>query len=113
MVLVSIALSLLLGPAHSAGQQHRAERPPLPSLTTAHDAHSLTVEQAAQSYPVHLRVVITYYDPYIDPVHPACFASDSSGGIYIDLRALPAVHFQAGDLIEITARAARVAMLRS
>jgi signal transduction histidine kinase len=91
-----------LGPAHSAGQLHRGERLPLPSLTTAHDAHSLTVDQAAQGYPVHLRVVITYYDPYIDPVHPACFASDSSGGIYVELQALPAVPFKAGDLVEIT-----------
>jgi signal transduction histidine kinase len=91
-----------LGPAHSAGRQHRAERQPLSSLTTAHDAHSLTIEQAAHSYPVHLHAVVTYYDPYNDPLHPACFASDSSGGIYVDLRALPTVPFKEGDLVEIT-----------
>jgi signal transduction histidine kinase len=51
---------------------------------------------------VHLHVVVTYYDPFNDPLHPACFASDSTGGIYVELRALPAVPFKAGDLVEIT-----------
>jgi signal transduction histidine kinase/CheY-like chemotaxis protein len=65
-------------------------------------AHSLTIEQAALGYPVHLHVIVTYYDPYNDPRRPACFASDASGGIYIDLRALPAIPWNTGDLIEIT-----------
>jgi signal transduction histidine kinase/ActR/RegA family two-component response regulator len=92
---------LLLGPAATAGQQ-LAQRPPLPTLTKAHDAHHLTSEQAAQGYPVHLHTIVTYYDPYHDPRRPACFAADSSGGIYVDLRALPVIPFRAGDLVEIT-----------
>jgi PAS domain S-box-containing protein len=55
---------------------------------------------------VLLRAVVTYYDPLNDPKRPACFASDSSGGVYVDLRFLPAVGFQAGDLVEITGRSA-------
>jgi signal transduction histidine kinase/ActR/RegA family two-component response regulator len=97
-----MTLGLLPGPAAVAGQQQPAQRQPLPTITKAHDAHSLTVEQAAQGYPVHLRAIVTYYDPYNDPRRPACFASDSSGGIYVDLRALPAIPFGAGDLVEIT-----------
>jgi signal transduction histidine kinase/CheY-like chemotaxis protein len=92
---------LLLGPAVAAGQQ-RLQRHPPPTITRAHDAHNLTSEQAARSYPVHLRAIVTYYDPYNDPRRPACFAADASGGIYVDLRALPAIPFKAGDLVEIT-----------
>ncbi len=79
----------------------------LPTLTKAHEAHDLTVEQAAQSYPVHLRAVVTYYDPYNDPQRPACFASDSSGGVYVDLQFLPSIPFKAGDAVDITGRSAQ------
>jgi hypothetical protein len=51
---------------------------------------------------VHLRAVVTYYDPYIDPRHPTVWVSDSSGGIYVELSSVPAVPFKAGDLVEIT-----------
>jgi signal transduction histidine kinase/ActR/RegA family two-component response regulator len=99
---ITVALGgLLLGPAAVAGQQLPL-RHPLPTITTAHDAHNLTSEQASQGYPVHLHAIVTYYDPYNDPRRPACFAADSSGGIYVDLRALPAIPFRAGDLVEIT-----------
>jgi signal transduction histidine kinase/ActR/RegA family two-component response regulator len=95
-------LGLLSGAADSVCQQQRPERQALPTLTKAHDAHSLTSEQAARSYPVHLRTVVTYYDPYIDPQHPTVWVSDSSGGIYVELSSVPAVPFKAGDLVEIT-----------
>jgi len=97
-----VPLGVVLGLAGAAGQQEPARRPPLPTITTAHGAHSLTIKQAAQGYPVHLSAVVTYYDPYNDPRRPACFASDSSGGVYVDLRDLPAIPFKAGDLVEIT-----------
>ncbi len=96
-----MALGLLLGPAAAAGQQQQSASAP-PTITKAHDAHSLTIEQAAQGYPVRLRAIVTYYDPYNDPRRPACFVADSSGGIYVDLSALPAIPFKAGDLVEIT-----------
>ena len=51
---------------------------------------------------MRLRTVVTYYDPYIDPQHPTVWVSDSSGGIYVALSAVPAVPFKAGDLVEIT-----------
>jgi hypothetical protein len=101
-VLITVVLGLLSGATGSLCQQQQPGRKALPTLTTAHDAHSLTSEQAARSYPVHLRTVVTYYDPYYDPRHPAIWASDRSGGIYVDFSSLPAVPFMAGDLIEIT-----------
>jgi signal transduction histidine kinase/DNA-binding response OmpR family regulator len=97
-----VALGLLLGPVDSIGQQQPAEGRPLPILTTTHEAHSLTLEQAVRSYPVHLRTVVTYYDPFVDSRRPTFFVSDSSGAIYISLLSLPAVPFKAGDLVEIT-----------
>jgi signal transduction histidine kinase/CheY-like chemotaxis protein len=102
LVWVTVVLGLLLGAADSVCQHQRSERQALPTLTKAHDAHSLTLEQAARSYPVHLRTVVTYYDPYIDPRHPTVWVSDSSGGIYIELPSVPAVPFKAGDRLEIT-----------
>jgi signal transduction histidine kinase len=102
LVVVTMLLGLFADGADSFCQQRQSERRALPTLTKAHDAHSLTSEQAARSYPVHLRTVVTYYDPYIDPRHPTVWVSDSSGGIYVELSSVPAVPFQAGDLIEIT-----------
>jgi len=101
-VLIIVVLGLLLGAADSVCQQPQPERKALPALTKAHDAHSLTSEQAARSYPVHLRAVVTYYDPYIDPRHPTVWVSDRSGGIYVELSSVPAVPFKAGDLLELT-----------
>jgi signal transduction histidine kinase/CheY-like chemotaxis protein/HPt (histidine-containing phosphotransfer) domain-containing protein len=102
LVLITVALGLLLGPPYSIGQQQPAEPQPLPTLTSAHDAHGLTLEQAGRNYPVHLRTVVTYYDSSVDPRNPTFFVSDSSGAIFVEPSSLPAVPFQAGDLVEIT-----------
>jgi hypothetical protein len=101
LVRITVVLGLLSGAADCLCQQ-QPELKALPTLTTAHVVHSLTSEQAARTYPVHLRTVVTYYDPYIDPQHPAVWVSDSSGGIYAALSSVPAVPFKAGDLVEIT-----------
>jgi len=52
LVLITVVLGLLSGAADSVCQQQQSERNFLPTLTKAHDAHSLTSEQAARSYPV-------------------------------------------------------------
>jgi signal transduction histidine kinase/ActR/RegA family two-component response regulator len=98
-LLVIIVLGLLPGPVHLAGQPQRAEQQTLPTLTRAHDVHSLTIEQAVRNYPVHLTAVVTYYDKYVDPRRPALFVSDASGAIFVSMPPLP---FEAGDLVEIT-----------
>ena len=74
LVLITVVLGLLSGAPDSFCQQQKSEQSSLPTLTKAHDAHSLTSEQAARSYPVHLRTVVTYYDPttirHIPPFGP-------------------------------------------
>jgi signal transduction histidine kinase/CheY-like chemotaxis protein/HPt (histidine-containing phosphotransfer) domain-containing protein len=110
LVLISVALGLFLGARYFVGQQPRAELQPepqtLPTLTNAHEVHSLTLEQAVRNYPVYLRTVVTYYDPHVDRRRPAFFVSDSSGAIFVAISSPPAVPFQAGDLLEITGASA-------
>jgi hypothetical protein len=81
LLLITLMLGLLSGAADSVCQQQQSERNSLPTLTKAHDAHSLTPEQAARNYLVQLRALVTYYDPCYDPRHPAIWASDRSGGL--------------------------------
>jgi hypothetical protein len=101
-VLITAGVGLLSGALGSVGQEQRSESQSLRTLTKARDAHNQTPDQAARGYPVHLRTVVTYFDPYIDPLHPAVWASDSSGGIYVELSSPPAVPLKVGDLVEIT-----------
>ncbi len=96
-----MVVGLLVAPANSTAQQTRADQRPLPTLTRAHDAHSLTIEQARRHYPVQLRAVVTYYDTNVDERRPVLFVSDSSGAIFIVLPGFPAAPFETGDLIEI------------
>jgi signal transduction histidine kinase len=74
----------------------------LPTLTTTHSAHHLTIEESARAYPVHLRATVTYYDPYIDPRRPSFFVSDATGGIFVALEVTPKVSLNAGELVEVT-----------
>jgi signal transduction histidine kinase/DNA-binding response OmpR family regulator len=61
--------------AQTAGAVHTE----LQVITTAHEAHSLTPEQAARHIPVHLRGVITFCDKQ------QLFLGDSSGSIFVYL----------------------------
>jgi signal transduction histidine kinase/ActR/RegA family two-component response regulator len=74
----------------------------LPTLTTAHQAHSLTVEQAARHYPAHLHAVVTYYDPYLDPRHAALFVSDSTGSIFVSIPSRPILPLRVGTIVEVS-----------
>jgi signal transduction histidine kinase/CheY-like chemotaxis protein len=85
-----------------ANSQERSEPRPLTILTTAHAAHSLTTEEAARNYPVHLRAVITDYNSIIDPRHALSFVCDSSGCIFVALASTPAIPLEAGELVEVT-----------
>jgi diguanylate cyclase (GGDEF)-like protein len=78
-----------------------AEGPGLPTLTTARAAHELSVKEAARGYPVRLRAVVTYYDPYISPVIPVLMVHDGTGGIFVGLAAKPEQPLHPGDLIEV------------
>ena len=96
------ALALLFGTVALGAQQDHAGQQ-LPTLTTAHAAHSLPIAEAVRHYPVHLRAVVTYYDPYIDPRRPAFFVDDATGGIFVRLTRTPAIPLRVGQLVEIDA----------
>ena len=77
-----------------------AQAPPI--VTTARGAHDLPPAQAAHTYPVHLRVIVTYYDPYFDTRHAVLFVCDRSGCVFVDVPARPILPLSAGDEVEIT-----------
>ena len=73
-----------------------------PIMTTARGVHNLPPEEAARDLPVHLRAVVTYYDPYIDVRHAAIFVHDASGGVFVSVPARPILSIKPGALVEIT-----------
>jgi len=74
------------------------ETSPSRLITSTSQIRSMTIEQAKRASPVHLKGVITYYDPD----EPDFFIQDSSGGIWINLEVVkPNVPLSAGDFVEI------------
>lgn len=73
----------------------------LPTLTTARQAHNLTSEEAKRSYPVHLRGVVTYFDPDFGTGQPAIFIHDATGGIFIKHSPMRAEQLFAGALVDV------------
>jgi hypothetical protein len=70
----------------------------LPTLSTAEQVHNLSYEQSLRGYPVHLpREQVLFYNPTLGNL----FVADSTRGVYIDARGLPALPIQSGDLLEI------------
>ena len=69
-----------------------------PALTTALAVHRLPVSLAQRAYPVHLRAVVTYYDPG----DHLLFVQDSSDGIFVEPSDKETVSLKAGDDVEIT-----------
>ena len=92
---------LLLGPCVAGAQATPPAPSPLPRLTKAKVAHDMTADEAARRYPVLLRAVVTYYDPYIDARRGALFVSDSSGSIFVAVPSQPVLPIHAGTLVEI------------
>jgi signal transduction histidine kinase/CheY-like chemotaxis protein len=85
--LVLLAIS---GPGLAEGSKK------LPTLTSSTAVRSLTPQEARRGYPIHLRAVVTYFDP----ITPDMFVQDATGGIYIGWTpnlSKPAV----GDVLEI------------
>jgi len=68
-----------------------------PVLTTIHQVRSLSPNEAMRKYPVHIRAVVTYYDPggYI------VFVEDRNDGIYVSPHELPVTGVHVGDLVDI------------
>jgi signal transduction histidine kinase/CheY-like chemotaxis protein len=107
---VTFACLALAVPVTADGQQIPPRAPILPTLTHAGQIRQLTQEQANRGYPIHLRAVVTYYDPdgpdvfaedtSIGTPSPDMFVQDSTAGIWV--HADPTgPRAQMGELIEI------------
>jgi signal transduction histidine kinase/DNA-binding response OmpR family regulator len=94
-------LLLLAGIANIVGLKAQIQQNTLRTLTTAREAHSLTAEEAARGYPVHLRAVVTYYNPYIDPRHGIMFVHDATGSIFATAGKDIILPIHAGTLIDL------------
>ena len=87
----------------TAGAQHGPASQRTPAImATARGVHDLSPEIAARNLPVHLRAVVTYYDPYIDARHGAIFVHDASGSVFVSVPPRPILSIKAGTLVEIT-----------
>jgi diguanylate cyclase (GGDEF)-like protein len=85
--------------ASGASAREPADKPS--TLTTARAAHSLTSEEAARAYPVHIRGVITYFDPDYGSGIAATFVDDASGGIYVEQSSELAGQLFVGALVDV------------
>ncbi len=85
----------------SNGQASDLPAKQLPVLTTTRSAHSLSYQQASLAYPVRLRGVVTFYDPY-EEGHPALFIADATGSIYILTAPHSFLQAHAGSVVEVT-----------
>src|ERR1035438_10119053 len=65
-------------------------------LTTVAQVRALTLEQARQRYPIHLKGVITYRAPE----YQVTFFQDDTAGIFVWVEQ-PDLHMPAGSLVEV------------
>jgi diguanylate cyclase (GGDEF)-like protein len=96
------SFALVLICAAAGAEDSRSPQTPPRTLVTAHEAHDLTPQEAARAYPVHLRAVVTDYDPYIDSRQSALFVHDATGGIFVRLPSRPILPLRAGDVVDVT-----------
>ncbi len=91
-------LIFLMPLVYSATAYAAAPAPPLRTLATAEQVHSLTHEEALRAYPVHLREAqVLYYNPTLGNL----FVRDHDYGVYIDVRGLPPLPLHSGDVVEV------------
>jgi len=77
-----------------------AELPP--ALTTARAIHALSLDQARLGYPVHLRGVVAYYDPYLDFPQPILMVMDGTGSVFVKLPKQSDLRLKAGERVLVT-----------
>jgi diguanylate cyclase (GGDEF)-like protein len=92
---------LLLAAVSSPSQSVRLHASGAPNVASAHAIHSMPPTEAAHRYPVHLRAVLTFYDPYVDPRRGVVFVCDHSGCVFVSIPRLPVLSISPGDLLEI------------
>lgn len=95
--IVRVTISTLLAAGLALAQSAA-----LPTLTTTRSVHQLTTFEAARSYPVSVRGVITYYNPdFLAPASPAWFIDDSTGAIFVMPLRPPVPAPKVGQLVEV------------
>lgn len=92
-------LLLLQSPAFAAPATAAAEK--LRTITTAHEAHSLSSKEAARAYPIHLRGVVTFFDAEPGYKHAAMFVHDSTGSIFVEVPHSLNLSLRPGALIDL------------
>ena len=98
----AILLMILCGwIATASGQTANLPAGQLPTLTTAHQAHCLTSGEAARAYPIHIKGVVTYFDPDYGTGYAAVFMQDSTGGIFVKPPSTSIVPLPAGTVIDV------------
>jgi diguanylate cyclase (GGDEF)-like protein len=73
----------------------------LRTLTTAKQAHDISPSEAMRRYPVHLRGVVTYWDPHFDPRQMIVFVHDATGSVFLGLHEAPK-GMAAGAMVDVT-----------
>ncbi len=68
------------------------------ALTTAREVHDLPPTAARLAYQVHLRAVVTYFDP----ANHLLFVADRTDGIFVELSDEEGVSLRAGDEVDVT-----------
>ena len=97
-----VAALLFCSALSAIGQQPGAAPRALPTLTTAKAAHDLPFEAASRGYTEHLRLVVTYYDPYTATKLGAFFGCDKTGCIVAIVPPRPVLPIKLGTLVEVT-----------
>jgi diguanylate cyclase (GGDEF)-like protein len=98
--MLSAVLSVLAVLAIAASAEEPAGQ--LPTMTTARQAHGLTSSEAARGYPIHLRAVITYFEPTIvNDGWVGMFVHDSTGSIFVFVKSGTVDPILPGTLIDL------------
>ena len=95
----AVWLAFLALSGFAASQALAAQQ--LATLTTAHQAHSLSNQEAQRAYPIHLRGVVTYFDPDYGTGNAAIFVHDSTGSIFVRSPSNSTPPVPAGTLVDV------------
>jgi hypothetical protein len=87
--------------SEALGQSKKEPVGELHTLVTAHEAHSLTSEEAKRGHPIHVRGVATYFDPDIGHGLATLFVHDSTGSIFVKTSGGSIKPPLAGTLVEV------------
>lgn len=98
---IAVLTSIVLVSTFSFAAPQKGSDPGPHPLLTARAAHDLPLQEAARAYPVHIRGVVTFYDPYIDSRHGALFVHDATGCIFLGVPLRPILPIKPGTLVDI------------